>query len=155
MFRNVHCVGRWIQRNILGLEHQSSFNRPVLQIIHDLMTHQHTVCLNKVIFHALLANSSRTRGAKYSHPILITRLCRTFLPADVFDSFDRVFVAPERPTSSYNSCLHAVWTPTVQPEDVPVESSSEESFDAEDEPEFWRQEPPAESRASCPPSGRA
>jgi len=146
-FRNIHCVGRWIQRNILGLDHTSTFNRPVLQIIHDLMTRQHTVCLNKVIFHALIANSSRTRGAKYSHPILITRLCRTFLPDDVFDSFNRVFVAPERPTSSYNSCLHAVWTPTVQPEDVPVESSSEESLEEEDEPEFWRHDPPAESRA--------
>jgi len=143
-FRNIHCVGCWIQRNILGLDHTSSFNRPVLQIIHDLMTRQHSVCLNKVIFNALLANSSRTRGAKYSHPILITRLCRTFLPDDVFDSFDRVFVAPERPTSSYNCCLHAVWTPTVHTEHV--ESSSEESLDDEDEPEFWRQEPPVESR---------
>ena len=68
-FRNVHCVGRWIQRNILGLEHATSFNRPVLQIIHDLMTRKHTVCLNKAIFHAILTNSSRTRGAKHSHPI--------------------------------------------------------------------------------------
>ena len=23
-FRNVHCVGRWIQRNILGLDHTTS-----------------------------------------------------------------------------------------------------------------------------------
>jgi len=29
-FRNIHCVGRWIQRNILGLDHTTSFNRPVL-----------------------------------------------------------------------------------------------------------------------------
>ena len=58
-----------------------------------------------------------------------------------------MFVAPERPTSSYNSCLHAVWTPSVQPEDVPVESSSEESLQEEDEPEFWRQDPPTDSRA--------
>ena len=77
---------------------------------------------------------------------MITRLCRTFLPDDVFDSFDRVFVTPERPTSSYNSCLHAVWTPSVQPKDIPV-ASSEESFEEEDEPEFWRQDPPADSRA--------
>ena len=154
-FRNVHCVGRWIQRNILGLDHTTSFNRPVLQIIHDLMTRQHTVCLNKTIFHAIIANSSRTRGAKHSHPILITRLCRTFLPDDVFDSFARVFVTPERPTSSYNSCLHAVWTPSVQPEDIPVESSSEESLEEEDEPQFWRQDPPLIHEPSCPPSGRA
>ena len=76
-FRNVHCVGRWIQRNILGLNHTTSFNRPVLQIIHDLMTRQHTICINKIIFHSIITNSSRTRGAKYSHPVLITRLCRT------------------------------------------------------------------------------
>ena len=146
-FRNVHCVGRWVQRNILGLDHTTSFNRPVLQIIHDLMTRQHTVCLNKTIFHAILANSSRTRGAKHSHPVLITRLCRTFLPDAVFDSFDRVFVTPERPTSSYNSCLHAVWTPSVQPEDVPVVSSSEESLEEGDDPAFWQQDPPTDSRA--------
>ena len=146
-FRNVYCVGRWIQRNILGLEHVTSFNRPVLQIIHDLMTRQHTVCLNKAIFHAIIANSSRTRGAKHSHPVLITRLCKHFIPADVFDTFDRVFVIAERPTSSYNGCLHAVWTPTVQPEDIPVESSSAESLEAIDEPQFWRQDPPSESRA--------
>jgi len=66
-FRNVHCVGRWIQRNILGLDHTTSFNRPVLQIIHDLMTRQHTICINKIIFHSIITNSSRTRGAKYPH----------------------------------------------------------------------------------------
>jgi len=29
-FCYVHCVGRWIQSNILGLDHTTSFNRPVL-----------------------------------------------------------------------------------------------------------------------------
>jgi len=112
------------------------------------MTRQHTIYLNKTIFHSLITNSSRTRGAKYSHPVLITRLCRTFLPDAVFDSYDRVFVAPERATSAYNSCLHAIWTPSVQSEDVPVESSSEELLEEEeDEPAFWRQDPPADSRA--------
>jgi len=38
MFRNRHYVGRWIQHNILGLDHTTSFNRLVLQIIHDFMT---------------------------------------------------------------------------------------------------------------------
>ena len=47
-----------------------------------------------------------------------------------------VFLAPERVTSTYNSCLHAVWTPTVQSEDIPTESSSEEQLEEEDEPEF-------------------
>ena len=78
-----------------------SFNRPVLQIIHDLMTRQHTICINTTIFHAIITNSMRTRGAKYSHPVLITRLCRTFLPDVVFDSYDRVFVAQEWATSAF------------------------------------------------------
>jgi len=138
MFRNIHCVGRWIQRDILGLDHTTSFSRPVLQIIHDLMTRQHTICINKTIFHSIIANSSRTRGAKYSHPVLITRLCRTFLPYNVVDSYERVFIASERATSAYNSCLHAAWTPSVQSEDAPVESSSEELLEEEDEPAFWQ-----------------
>ena len=146
-FRNVHCVGRWLQRNIFGLDHTTSFNRPVLQIIHDLMTNTHSVCLNRAIFHAILDNSSRTRGAKFSHPVLITRLCRNFLPDDVFDSFARVSVVAEKPTSAYTGCLHALWTPSAQPEDIPAESSSEESLEEVDEPHFWRQEPPIESRA--------
>jgi len=79
-FHNIHCVGRWIQRNILGLDLTTSFNRLVLQIIDDLMTRQHTFCINTTIFHSLITNSSRTRGAKYSHPVLITRLCKNFLP---------------------------------------------------------------------------
>ena len=29
-FCNIYCVGRWIQRNILGLDHTTSFNRLVL-----------------------------------------------------------------------------------------------------------------------------
>ena len=37
-FQNVHCVGRWVQCNILGLYHTITFNRPVLQIMHSLMT---------------------------------------------------------------------------------------------------------------------
>jgi len=146
-FRNVHCIGRWVQRNIFGLDHATSFNRPVLQIIHDLMTRNHTVCLNRAIFHAILDNSSRTRGAKHSHPILITRLCKNFISDAVFNTFDRVLVTVERPTSSYNGCLHALWTPSAQPEDIPVESSSEESLEELDEPQFWRQDPPTESRA--------
>ena len=48
-FRNIHCVGRWIQRNILGIDHTTSFNRPALQIIHSLMTRQHTICLNTIL----------------------------------------------------------------------------------------------------------
>ena len=111
------------------------------------MTHRHTVCLNRALFHAILDNSSRTRGAKYSHPVLITRLCKNYIPDDVFDSFPRVYVVAERPTSSYTGCLHALWTPSAQPEDIPVESSSEESLEEVDEPQFWRQDPPTESQA--------
>ena len=146
-FRNVHCIGRWVQRNIFGLDHQSSFNRPVLQIIHDLMTQNHTVCLNRAIFRTILENSSRTRGAKHSHSILITRLCKYFMSDAVFNTFDRVPITVERPTSSYNGCLQALWTPSAQPETVPVESSSEESLERIDEPHFWRQDPPTEPRA--------
>jgi len=85
-FHNIHCVGRWIQHNILGLDHTTSFNRPVLQIIHGLMTKQHTVCINSIIFNCLITNSTRTRDTKYSHPVLVTRLCKNLLPNNVFDS---------------------------------------------------------------------
>jgi len=146
-FRNIHCVGRWIQRNILGLDHTSSFNRPVLQIIHDLMTQNHTVCLNRTIFRAIIENSSRTRGAKFSHSILITRLCQNFMSDAIFSTFARVTITLERPTSSYNSCLQALWTPSALHENVPVESSSEESLAEIDEPQFWRQEPPTDTRS--------
>ena len=78
---------------------------------------------------------------------MITRLCKNFLPDDVFDSYDRVFVAPERTTSAYNSCLHAVWTPSVQPKDTSTESSSEELLEDDDNPTFWQQDPPTDSRA--------
>ena len=30
IFRNIHCVGRWIPRNNLSLDYTTSFNRPVL-----------------------------------------------------------------------------------------------------------------------------
>jgi len=58
-----------------------------------------------------------------------------------------VFVAQQRATSAYNSCLHAVWTPSIQSENIPVESSSEELLEEADEPAFWQQDPPADSRA--------
>ena len=117
----------------------TSFNRPVLQLFHDIMTRQHIVCINTTIFHSIITNSTRTRGAKYSHPVLITRLCRNFLPNAIFDSYDRVFVAPERATSAYNSYLHAIWTPSVQHEDAPAESSSEELLEDDDNPAFTPQ----------------
>ena len=119
-FRNVHCNRRWVQRNNLGVNHTTLFNMPVLQIIYSLMTRQYTVCtvcLNTVILYSLITNSQRIKGAKYSHPILVTRLCRNFLPDEVFSAYNRVFVAPECIKSAYNNCLHAVWTPSVQPED--------------------------------------
>jgi len=74
-FQNVHGVGRWIQWNISSIDHTTSFNRPVLQIIHSLMTRQHTVCLNTILLQQLITNSHCTRGAKYSLPVLVTRLC--------------------------------------------------------------------------------
>ena len=111
------------------------------------MTRQHTVCLNTILLQQLLANSQRTRGAKYSLPILVTRLCRNFLPTETFAEYDRVFVSPECITSTYNSCLYLLWTPTVLGEDVPAESSSEDQMEEEDDPEFWRQPPPSNSTA--------
>ena len=95
----------------------------------------------------MITNSQCTKGAKYSHLALVTRLCRNFLPDEVFSAYDRVFVGPERITSAYNSCLHAIWTLAVQPENIPAESSSEELLEEEDEPDFWHQPPPTESRA--------
>ena len=104
-FCNVHCVGCWTQRNILGLDHTTSFKRPVPQIIHSLMTRQHTVCLNTVIFQQLIANSQCTRAVKYSLPILITHLCRNFSLDEVFLGYDRVFVSPERIVSVIAVCI--------------------------------------------------
>ena len=49
----------------------------MLQIIHDLITRQHIVCINTTIFHCIITNSTRTRGAKYSHPVLVTLCIRT------------------------------------------------------------------------------
>ena len=110
------------------------------------MTRQHTVCINTIIFNYLITNSTRTRGAKNSYPILVTRLCKNFLP-DVFDSYDRVFFAAERATSAYDSCLHAVWTLSVQLEDAQAESSSEELLEEDNEPAFWQQPLPTDFRA--------
>ena len=70
-----------------------------------------------------------------------------FLPDEAFAEFDQVLVTTERITSVYNSCLHSIWTPVVQVEDVPTESSSEEQMEEEDDPEFWQQSPPSNSTA--------
>ena len=70
-----------------------------------------------------------------SAPVLVTRLWNFLLDA-IFSAYDRVFVALGRVTNTYNNYLYAVWTPTVQPEDIPAESSSEEQLEEEDEPEF-------------------
>jgi len=146
-FRNVHCVGRWGQRNILGLNHTTSFNRLVLQIIHILMTKQHTVCLNTVLWQHLIANFKRTQSAKYSHLVLVTHLCKHFLPDEVFSVYDRVFIFTEHITSACNSCPHTVWTPTVMTGDVPAGTSSEEqSEEDEEESAFWQQPPPSDTK---------
>ena len=81
------------------------------------------------------------------HPVLVTRLCKNFLTEDIFDSYDHVFIAPKQAMSTYNSCLHVVWTPSVQPENSQAESSSEELLEENDEPAFWQQPPPTDSRA--------
>jgi len=155
-FLNVHCVGRLVQRNILGLDHTTSFNRPVLKIVHGLMTRQHTVCLNTVLWQDLIANFQRTRGAKYSHLVLYTLLCRYFLPDEVFSAYYRVFIFTEHITSAYNKFLHAVWIPPAMTEDVPAESSLEERSEKEDEIAFWHNSHPlATLRPLCPQSGRA
>ena len=155
MFRNVHCVGRWIQRNILGLDHTSPFNRPVLQIIHSLMYREHPVCLNTIILQNLVSNSQCTRGEKYSYPILVTGLCRNFLPDEKFLTYDRVFVASERITSAYNSFFHSVWTPTVISEDVPADSSSDKQMGRRTSPSSGANNHPHILIPSCLPFGKA
>jgi len=47
-----------------------------------------------------------------------------------------MYVAPERVSKAYNSCLHFVCTPTVLPENVLADSSLEEQMEKEDELEF-------------------
>ena len=49
--------------------------------------------------------------------------------------------------SAYNSCLHAVWTPTILTEDVPAETSSVEQSEEEGESAFWQQLPPSDTKA--------
>jgi len=147
IFQNIHCVGHWIQRNILCIDHTTSFYKPTLQIIHSLMKRQHNVCLNTKLLQQLIANFQRTRGVKYSLPVLVTRLCRNFLPNAEFFEYDRVLATPERITSAYNNHRHSIRTPTVQLGDVPAMSSSEEQMNVEDEPQFWRQPPPTKTNA--------
>ena len=77
------------------------------------------------------------------------------LPDVEFSEYDRVLVTPERISSAYNSCLHSIWIPTVNLEDVSAESSSEEQMDVEDERQFWRQPPLLRPMHSCPQCERA
>ena len=93
-FPNIHCVGRWIQRNILGIDHTTSFYRLVFQVIHSLIMRQHNVYLNTMLLQQLIVNSQRTRGMKYSLPVLVTRLCRNYLPDAEFFAYDRVLITP-------------------------------------------------------------
>ena len=72
------------------------------------------ICLYTIILQQLIANTQRTRGAKYSLPVPVTHLCRNFLSDEVFSRYDRVSVSPEFITIAYNSCFHSIWTPTVQ-----------------------------------------
>ena len=53
------------------------------------------IILNTLLLQQLLANSQLMRGAKYSMPILVTRLYRNFLPDEDFSEYDRVLVTPE------------------------------------------------------------
>jgi len=78
------------------------------------MTTQHYVCVNTMLLQQLIINSQRTRGAKYSLPVLMTRLYRNFLPDMEFIAYDRVLVTPKHIISACNSFLHSTWTPTVQ-----------------------------------------
>ena len=102
----------------------------------------------------MIANFQRTRDVKYSHPILVSRLCRHFLLDEVFSSYDQVHISTKRITSAYNNYLHVVWTPTIMTEDVPAETSSEEWSEEEDKSAFWQQSPPVTLRLSCPPFER-
>ena len=62
--------------------------------------------------------------------------CFYYPSVQKFSAYDRFFVTPEMITSAYNSCLHSIWTPTIIPEDIPADSSSEEQMEEEDDPEF-------------------
>ena len=69
-FRSVHGLGCWIQRSILGIDHTTSFNIPVLHIIHKMMARQKNIFLNTVSLQQIIANSQHTCGSKFSLPVL-------------------------------------------------------------------------------------
>ena len=114
-FGNVHGIGCWIQCNIQGLQHTTTFNKPVLHIIYSLMTQQNNICLSMILLQQIVANSQHTRGFKYSLSVLVTHLCRIFLLDEECSKYDKVSVAPEHVSGAYS--LHSVWTPIFLPED--------------------------------------
>ena len=83
----------------------------------------------------MFANVQRTRGAKYSHLVLVTNLCRHFLSDEVFSAYDQVHISTEHLTSPIIIAFMR-GTPTAMIEDVPTEFSSEERSDEEDKNAF-------------------
>ena len=139
MYKNVHLVCRWIQRNLIGSHHHTTTHISTLQMIYGLM-HRTPPCICTFVFDTIA--DVQSRHCNYVLPALISKIMSRTLPPSEFRIYqvrEVEYVREEHFSHRYDRSS-LMWTPAEGREDVPtthtISSSSSSSFPSFHEEDF-------------------
>ena len=148
VYRNVYALCRWLNHNVLGVSHVSSFYNQVLHIVYILMTKKKDFCMCYTLLDTF-ASAKDKQKTFMPLPILFTQIFKEWMLEDEFNYVikDKISIQAETISSSYNASVQIDLVPSMLQEHVPVASSSSSNEFKEEDDEFFNQQPPEDNRA--------
>ena len=111
------------------------------------MTKEKDFCMCYILLDTI-ASAKDKRNTFMPLPILVTHICKEWMPEDEFNHAfkDKISIQTETISSSYNASVQINWVLSMLQEYVPVASSSSNKSKEKDD-EFFNQQPPEDNRA--------
>ena len=97
---------RWLNYNVFGVSHVSSYYANALQIVHIVMIKDKHYCMCRQLLDTI-TNFKKRRKTFLPLPILVTQICREWMIIDEFNNamYDRVGISHEVISASYRASL--------------------------------------------------
>ena len=106
VYKYVYALCRWLNRNVLGVSHVSSFYNQVLHIVYILMTKEKDFLICYTLLDTI-ASAKDKRKTFMSLPILVTQIYKEWILENEFNHAkkDKISIQAETISSSYNASV--------------------------------------------------
>ena len=105
VYRNVYALCKWLNRNVLGVSHVSSFYNQVLYIAYILMTKKKDFCMCCTLLDTI--TSAKDKRKTFISLLLVTQICKEWMLEDEFNHAikNKSSIQAETISSSYNTSV--------------------------------------------------